>query len=116
MTIWVDLAKSLRPGTIVQGPLLPEPIAVIATLPLGESLKLIGKGLRTGRAYDPIVSYSQIAQLVISPAEEPFDGGAARFRLGVEAVRLGLAYEYDPYFSLSIARIELARKKGLGFG
>jgi len=29
-----------------------------------------------------------------------------RFRLGVEAARLGLAYEYDPYFSLSISRVE----------
>jgi hypothetical protein len=29
-----------------------------------------------------------------------------RFRLGVEAQRLGLAYEYDPYFSLSISRVD----------
>ena len=28
------------------------------------------------------------------------------FRLGIEAMRLGLAYEYDPYFSLSIARVD----------
>ena len=28
------------------------------------------------------------------------------FRLGIEAQRLGLAYEYDPYFSLSIARVD----------
>ena len=36
---------------------------------------------------------------------QPFDGDASKFRLGVEAMRLGLAYEYDPYFSLSIARM-----------
>src|SRR5439155_32892 len=34
------------------------------------------------------------------------DGDASKFKLGVEAARLGLAYEYDPYFSLSIARID----------
>lgn len=34
------------------------------------------------------------------------NGDANRFRLGVEALRLGLAYEYDPYFALSIARID----------
>ena len=28
------------------------------------------------------------------------------FRLGIEAHRLGLAYEYDPFFSLSIARVD----------
>jgi len=26
--------------------------------------------------------------------------------LGIEALRLGLAYEYDPYFALSIARVD----------
>jgi superfamily II DNA or RNA helicase len=44
--------------------------------------------------------------LTASPASEPFDGDASRFRLGIEAMRLGLAYEYDPYFSLSIARVD----------
>ena len=29
-----------------------------------------------------------------------------RFRLGIEAMRLALAYEYDPYFSLSVARVD----------
>lgn len=37
---------------------------------------------------------------------ESFDGNARLFRLGVEAHRLGLAYEYDPFFSLSIARVD----------
>ena len=45
-------------------------------------------------------------QLSITPKELPFDGDPQRFRLGVEATRLGLAYEYDPYFSLSIARVD----------
>jgi hypothetical protein len=29
-----------------------------------------------------------------------------QFRLGIEAMRLGIAYEYDPYFSLPIARVD----------
>ena len=41
-----------------------------------------------------------------TPEREPFDGDARRFRLGVEALRLGLASEYDPLFSLSIARVD----------
>ena len=44
--------------------------------------------------------------LETTPDTEPFDGDPLRFRLGVEAMRLGLAYEYDPYFSLSIARVD----------
>ena len=45
-------------------------------------------------------------QLTVSAEQEPFDGDARLFRLGVEAHRLGLAYEYDPFFSLSIARVD----------
>ena len=88
--------------------MLPEPVQVIVTVPLGASIKLIGNGLRTGQVHEPILSPEQIATLQVShPAgQEPFDGDAARFRLGVEALRLGLAYEYDPYFALSIARVD----------
>jgi len=53
-----------------------------------------------------VLNEQQIASLVASPEHEPFDGDPIRFRLGVEAMRLGLAYEYDPYFSLSIARVD----------
>src|SRR5262245_40300665 len=97
--------ESLRPGAVVTGPLLPEPVEVIAVVPLGNSVKLVGKGLRTGLVRDPVLGADQLAQLVFSPPEAPFDGDAALFRLGVEAHRLGLAHEYDPFFSLSIARI-----------
>lgn len=98
--------KQLTPGVVVRGPLLPEPVEIIATIPMGESVKLVGKGLRTGQVHDPVLSAAQLAQLTISPAQEPFDGDPVRFRLGIEAARLGLAYEYDPYFSLSIARVD----------
>jgi len=90
----------------VEGPLFPEPIEVLAVIPMGTSIKLIAKGLRTKTVHEPVLDAGQIAQLAITPKEEPFDGDPAKFRLGVEAHRLGLAYEYDPYFSLSIARVD----------
>jgi superfamily II DNA or RNA helicase len=99
-------ADDLRQSVTVYGPLFPEPVQVIVTIPMGDSIKLIGKGTRTNRVYEPILSLDQLAQLHASPVQEPFDGDASKFRLGVEAMRLGLAYEYDPYFSLSIARVD----------
>ena len=98
--------NTIRPGSVVSGPVLPEAIEVLAVVPLGGSLKLIGRGLRTGLARDTVVTQQQLAQLAVSAEREPFDGDARRFRLAVEAHRLGLAYEYDPFFSLSIARVD----------
>ena len=73
---------------------------------MGASVRLFGKGLKSGLAHTPILSAVQVEQLVISAEREPLDGDATLFRLGVESQRLGLAYEYDPYFSLSIARVD----------
>src|SRR5579871_950238 len=99
-------AMALRPGSIVSGPTFPEPVEVLAVVPLGDSLKVIGRGRNTGLTHDPVLTPDQLARLTISADQEPFDGDARLFRLGVEAHRLGLAYEYDPFFSLSIARVD----------
>jgi len=98
--------SNLRPGSIVRGPTLPEPVEVLALVQLGASVKIIGRGMQTGLTHDPVLTPDQIARLTISAEQEPFDGDARLFRLGVEAHRLGLAYEYDPFFSLSIARVD----------
>lgn len=76
------------------------------TQDMGHLVKLIGKGLRTDKFYDPILDSDQLDSITASPEKEPFDGDPVRFRLGIEGMRLGLAYEYDPYFALSIARVD----------
>ena len=63
--------------------------------------------MASGKVHQPILSQSQIDGLeIISTENQSFDGDATKFRLGIEALRLGLAFEYDPYFSLSIARVD----------
>ena len=96
----------IRAGCTVSGPFIPEPIEVLAVVPLGTSLKIVGRGKKTGLTHDPVLTPEQIKRLTVSCEIEPFDGDARLFRLGVEAERLGLAYEYDPFFSLSIARVD----------
>ncbi len=96
----------LKPDIIVKGPLFSEPVHIIAAKPLGKSIKVEGRGLRTGMSVQAILYPAQIELLEASPEGAPYDGDSHRFRLGIEAIRLGLAYEYDPYFSLSIARVD----------
>ena len=96
----------LKHGMVVRGSLFPEPVQVLVCTALGQSVKLIGKGLDSGRVYEPVLDAAQLATLQVSPEMPPFDGDPLHFRLGIEALRLSLAYEYDPYFSLSIARVD----------
>ena len=99
-------ASRLQPDVIVCGPMFPEPVQVLVAAPVGANVKVIGRGLQSGMVHDTILSPEQVALIEVTAREEPFDGDAARFRLGIEAMRLGLAYEYDPFFTLSIARVD----------
>jgi len=77
-------------------------VEILSAIPLGGSaVRIIGKGLSTGLVRDSVFTAGQLAQLSIRPERPAFDGDATQFPLGIEAQRLGLAYEYDPYFSLS---------------
>lgn len=102
----VTTPSDIHVGSILQGPLLPEPVEVLNVIPMGSVLKVIGRGVRTNQVHSPVLSIAQLALLHATPRTEPMDGDPLRFRLGVEGARLGLAYEYDPYFSLSIARVD----------
>lgn len=96
----------LKPNIIVRGSIFPEPVQVLAFTPMGASIKLIGTGINTNHTYQPILNAEQLEQLESTPEKEPFDGNAQHFRFGVESLRLSLAYEYDPYFALAIARVD----------
>jgi superfamily II DNA or RNA helicase len=99
-------AHDLVPGVIIRGPAIPEPIEILVVTKLGEMFKVDGRGLQTGQAHQRVLHPGQLANITALPSEEPFDGNPLHFKLGVEAARLGLAYEYDPYFALSIARVD----------
>jgi hypothetical protein len=77
----------LKPNKILQGAIFPEPVQVIVVIPMGDAVKLVGKGVSTSRVYEPILTLENLATLETTPDIQPFDGNAQRFRLGVEAHR-----------------------------
>jgi hypothetical protein len=54
--------SDIKPNVILRGPLFPEPVQVIIVTPMGDAIKLIGKGLKTGKLHDPILSAEQLVQ------------------------------------------------------
>jgi len=97
-----DLKQNLR----IFGSILPEEIQIIISFPIGDSIKVIGKGLSTNQTHEIFLNTQQLSEISYFPEKELFNGDPDKFRLGIEALRLSLAYEYDPYFSLSIARVD----------
>src|SRR5262245_2758443 len=99
-------AESLKAGVVIRGPVLPEPVEVLVVTRIGNALRVVGTGQTSGQVHQRLLTPEHIALLEAAPSAETFDGEPNKFRLGIEASRLALAYEYDPYFSLSIARVD----------
>lgn len=99
-----ELLNTLKPNTVVKGNLFPENVHVIVAIPLGNAIKLIGRG-DSNQVYDLVIPEDKFSEIEFVE-QGSYNGDGIKFRLAVEALRLGLAYEYDPYFSLSIARVD----------
>jgi len=95
----------LKLGVTIEADFLPEPAGVILFQQIGTSYKLIAKGEKSAELYDRTISQEQ-AESIVVVEESSFKGDAKKAKLAIEALRLGLAYEYDPYFTLSISRID----------
>jgi hypothetical protein len=72
-------ASELRPGVIVRGPVLPEPIEVLVVTPLGDVIKVVGAGQKTGQVHQRVLRLDQFQFLEATPEREPFDGDPSRF-------------------------------------
>ncbi len=99
-----ELLERLRPDVIIKGNLFPENVKVILATPVENAVKLIARG-SNDRLYELTIYEDQFDSIEFVD-KDTFGGDPIKFRLVVESLRLGLAYEYDPYFSLSIARVD----------
>jgi len=106
MTDISSILDKLTPGTLIKGPMFNEPVIIITITDLDDPVEIKGQGVNTNKVHTPYLSYDQVREIEFVKSEEPFCGDAKKFKLAIEAMRIGLAYEYDPYFSLSIARID----------
>jgi len=66
-----DEPRDLRPGTVVQGEVFPEPVRVVAVRRIGEALQVGGQGVRTRMYHERLLTPEQAAALRITPAEPP---------------------------------------------
>ena len=73
----------------------------------GAGLWVVGLvGLETERFRRVTLSDADLPSLTILGSVSSFDGEGNLLRLGIQAYSLGIAYEFDPYFGLSISRVD----------
>ncbi|MBZ5590515.1 MAG: DUF3883 domain-containing protein [Acidobacteriia bacterium] len=63
-------------------------------------------GTQSERFRKVTLTADELKHLTILDAQHSFDGDGRLLRLGLQAYALGIAYEFDPYFGLSISRVD----------
>jgi superfamily II DNA or RNA helicase len=63
-------------------------------------------GTQSERFRKVTLGADDLKQLTILESRRAFDGDGRLLRLGLQSYALGIAYEFDPYFGLSISRVD----------
>ena len=101
------MSVELREGQILKGPLFNEPMRVITVRSDGGGSWTVGLvGVKSERFRNVALSAADLASLAVLDTTRSYDGDPRLFRLGIQAYTLGIAYEYDPYFALSVSRVD----------
>lgn len=103
----VQIAQPLVEGQVVNGTLFNEPMRVETIRQSGSDAWVVGLcGLNTERFRRVTLTTADLAQLQIQKPHSSYQGDGHVLRIGVQAYSLGIAYEFDPYFGLFIARVD----------
>lgn len=97
----------LMEGQIVTGAIFSEPMRVETVRANGTGIWEVGlSGMRTERFRRVTLTQGEIDGLHISRPKFSYQGDGQLLRVGIQAYSLGIAYEFDPYFGLSISRVD----------
>jgi superfamily II DNA or RNA helicase len=94
-------------GQILTGSLFNEPMRVETVRVNSPASWIVGLvGTRSERFRKVTLTAADLDRLTILDARHSFDGDGRLLRLGLQAYALGIAYEFDPYFGLSVSRVD----------
>jgi len=105
----VDMAQeiNIREGQVLTGSLFNEPMRVETVKEDGDGTWSLGLvGTRSERFRKVTLTAKDIDDLTVLDSEFTYNGDGRLLRLGLQAYSFGIAYEYDPYFGLSISRVD----------
>ena len=97
----------MREGQVLTGPLFSEPMHVETVRAIGPGIWAAGLvGQRSERFRRVTLTSADIATLSIADSSLSYDGDGRLLRIALQAYSLGIAWEFDPYFGLSISRVD----------
>jgi len=98
---------TIREGQVLTGSLFNEPMRVETVRTSGDGTWVLGLvGTQSERFRKVTLTSRDLEGLTILDSGFTYNGDGRLLRLGLQAYSLGIAYEFDPYFGLSISRVD----------
>lgn len=100
-------ADGIRPGHVITGPHFSEPMRIETAQRQGAMSWVLGLvGTQTERFRKVTLTEAELNDLAIVDTQHSYGGDGRLLRLALQAYALGIAYEFDPYFGLSVSRVD----------
>ena len=105
-------AKDFADGLVLNGSQFNEPMRVIANPTVGEGFVLVNLAGTRSKTFRGGVTLTKadLKSIEVEGPEAQFAAKPRLVKLGLEALRISLAQEYDPFFGLSISRVSRGTK------
>ena len=101
------ITTAIQPGQVLAGALYSEPMRVETVGANGPEFWELGLvGQQSGQFLRATLDAAELGSLTVTSAGASYDGDGGALRLGLRAYALGIAYEFDPYFALSMSRVD----------
>ena len=98
---------SISEGQILTGVMFNEPMQVVITRPGGAGTVIAGLVGQNSRQFREVtLTQDDLSRLNAIDATASYDGDGDLLKLALQAYSLGIAHEFDPYFGLSISRVD----------
>jgi hypothetical protein len=99
--------SQIHEDCILTGSLFNEPMRLETMRAGGDGTWILGLvGTQSERFRKVTLTDREIESLTILEAGFTYNGDGRLLRLGIQAYSLGIAWEFDPYFGLSISRVD----------
>ena len=103
----MSVEQPLREGQLLTGPLFNEPMRIETVRANGLDTWVVGLvGLQSEQFRRVTLTSADLKALTVFDSTSTYEGDGSLLRLGLQAYALGIAYEFDPYFGLSISRVD----------
>ena len=103
----LNVEAPIRVGQILTGLLFNEPMLVETVRSNGTAAWMVGLvGQRSEQFRRVTLTSDDISNLTITDSSLSYRGDGRLLRIALQAYSLGIAYEFDPYFGLSISRVD----------